>query len=932
MGSIKQFKANNKRGPYKPRVKAKVDSNLLLEEENRAKLTELLTSKAPGVIEEQWDLSSEERTRQRDQFFRENGLDIHHDDVRCKWSIRRSNPTTIVRQCIGGSYRQQVAGPTSRLPTARYPYVGCLAFVTISIRNNSACGVTGYLQHLEACKASQPMRDPVYRLIPQVKKSVENLLSLNVSTADILARNAQTVTNVYKKRTLIKNHRTLLTAQDVSNIKNEMLRKNWDIDVRQDAARNLERFLGPDADETELKTAALHYKPRRTDADRLEIIISTPEQQEYAWKYGHQSLILLDGTFGISKHKLLLFIIMVIDNNGKGIPITFIIFTPPPNNRLTAVGYDSEIIERLLTIFRDKISAAYSQNLLQHDPTAVKVTFNPLVAMTDADVKERGPLSRVWPGIFLLLCYFHLGQCWKNEMNKRLGRGGEDSAVLQRQTLRAYLRSVLKEAWTTDGTEDIVRQFISRKKESLKNLVSNSTNLSAETQSVLNGGIEFLTYVQKQWAGDLLYSWSLNGRKSAAGALGIPLENLPTTNNHLEGTNEYLKNNQLRRFQRKGRPLRADVLYFALVSEIIPNILALRSLAVDLKKEKAERRKEFNIMDNTTREILEREYPQVAYLSPSPNRDESAKRILRMNKVLGYEVEEMTGKVQVQVESETTPDLVYITCVHGKATDIRCQCPDFLQNGILCKHLRAAALYIDELRKQEEHSHLPEMMFTTRQEARNIRRNLNADRLRAPAAVSSNTGVNDASESGDETDDEDEDAQDSQHETVDQDDDMESSISNPTSSEDVLDQMERILGIAKEQGPKEAPRQLTYTQAPEVLRLISLNASAICKQETDHFVTSASRSLQAVIETSVLGKNLFKVNQSSEELTDNVNQRAIATHLCNVISSESFLEAQRLVDLASEVRNPRKRTAFVANILPLEQETKQRRHPSYASR
>jgi hypothetical protein len=87
-----------------------------------------------------------------------------------------------------------------------------------------------------------------------------------------------------------------------------------------------------------------------------------------------------------------------------------------------------------------------------------------------------------------------------------------------------------------------------------------------------------------------------------------------------------------------------------------------------------------------------------------------------------------------------------------------------------------------------------------------------------------------------------------------------------------------------------------------------------------------------VIETSVLGKNLFKVNQSSEELTDNVNQRAIATHLCNVISSESFLEAQRLVDLASEVRNPRKRTAFVANILPLEQETKQRRHPSYASR
>src|SRR4051812_47284883 len=103
----------------------------------------------------------------------------------------------MVRQCIGGSYRQQVTGPNSRMPTAQYPYVGCLAFVTISIRNNNACGVTEYLRHSEACKASQPTRDPVYQLIPYVKKSVENLLSLNVSTADILVQNVQTVTNVY---------------------------------------------------------------------------------------------------------------------------------------------------------------------------------------------------------------------------------------------------------------------------------------------------------------------------------------------------------------------------------------------------------------------------------------------------------------------------------------------------------------------------------------------------------------------------------------------------------------------------------------------------------------------------------------------------------------------------------------------------------------
>src|SRR5262249_40147580 len=105
---------------------------------------------------------------------------------------------------------------------------------------------------------------------------------------------------------------------------------------------------------------------------------------------------------------------------------------------------------------------------------------------------------------------------------------------------------------------------------------------------------------------------------------------------------------------------------------------------------------------------------------------ESAKRLLRMKKVIGYERESETGKLYVRVESETTPGLVYVTCVHGQATDIRCQCPDFLQSGIMCKHLRAAALYIDELRKQEECAHLPEMVFATRHEARIIRQRLYA--------------------------------------------------------------------------------------------------------------------------------------------------------------------------------------------------------------
>jgi hypothetical protein len=112
----------------------------------------------------------------------------------------------------------------------------------------------------------------------------------------------------------------------------------------------------------------------------LEIIICSQDQQEYAWKYGHQSLILLDGTFGISKHKLLLFIMMVIDDNNKGIPITFILFTPPSHNRMTSAGYDGKILERLLTIFRDNISTLYQQ---KHSNDIL--IFSPIVPMTDTD-------------------------------------------------------------------------------------------------------------------------------------------------------------------------------------------------------------------------------------------------------------------------------------------------------------------------------------------------------------------------------------------------------------------------------------------------------------------------------------------------------------------------------------------------------------------
>ena len=45
-----------------------------------------------------------------------------------------------------------------------------------------------------------------------------------------------------------------------------------------------------------------------------------------AWKYAHHSQLVLDGTFGVCTSRLLLFIALAQDKNGKGVPLAFFLF------------------------------------------------------------------------------------------------------------------------------------------------------------------------------------------------------------------------------------------------------------------------------------------------------------------------------------------------------------------------------------------------------------------------------------------------------------------------------------------------------------------------------------------------------------------------------------------------------------------------------
>jgi len=57
--------------------------------------------------------------------------------------------------------------------------------------------------------------------------------------------------------------------------------------------------------------------------------------KEAAWKYSHGKQLLLDGTFGMCNCQLLLFTGLTIDDQWRGVPIVFFLFSAPTSNQET---------------------------------------------------------------------------------------------------------------------------------------------------------------------------------------------------------------------------------------------------------------------------------------------------------------------------------------------------------------------------------------------------------------------------------------------------------------------------------------------------------------------------------------------------------------------------------------------------------------------
>ncbi|RKO84956.1 hypothetical protein BDK51DRAFT_8641, partial [Blyttiomyces helicus] len=157
--------------------------------------------------------------------------------------------------------------------------------------------------------------------------------------------------------------------------------------------------------------AVFHYCPKTKSNNPFELGIASPPMLAEAWQYGDGKL-LMDGTFGICLYKILLIVMLVIDESYTGVPVALFLFSAPLGNRQTSSGHDAAILRQFLSEWKCALGQKEG------------MPFTPKICMTETNVKEINALKFVWAVIIALLSMFHIFQSLKNRLIKELGRGG----------------------------------------------------------------------------------------------------------------------------------------------------------------------------------------------------------------------------------------------------------------------------------------------------------------------------------------------------------------------------------------------------------------------------------------------------------------------------------------------------------------------------
>ncbi|KAL0956114.1 hypothetical protein HGRIS_002282 [Hohenbuehelia grisea] len=520
----------------------------------------------------------------------------------------------------------------------------------------------GYLTHNDECKKAVLTRIPAVPLHEHVYNVALEQLRNGASIAAVQAKNRDMLS-----KALYRGQAADIDANANANVRYTLLPSDnatlyckfsrlYGVNIRNAPEYNLDNWLDPSSPDFKpvLREAIFYYMPRMTKEERLKVCISTAEMDEAAWKYGHQSQIILDGTFGICSVRMLLFITLAVDEDGKGVPLAFLLFSAPTGNRATHAGYNTEILQELLSKWQQRLSNTRRR-------------FTPAVAITDTDTKERKKLLPSTTGV----------QFWREHVVSRL-------KTLEIQLIKSINH---KSAELMIETEQCYLQQL---------------ETSAESQRAAQAGLRFLEHLKENWMPISLWqSWSQCGRLSAAAALNIPVE---ATTNHLEAFNFILKRKHLQEWLHSGHRLRFESLINFLICEILPGIFANRQAKADYARWLVERFRPFAggvdlIAASSARRAEGGGEIKLVWWSPDTNRDRQALEIIG-RKLLGniYRGTDNISLVATCISSAAQVSdpacQRYLVSLSPSGLG-SCSCFDFTRQGGACKHMRALRSVID---------------------------------------------------------------------------------------------------------------------------------------------------------------------------------------------------------------------------------------------
>ncbi|KAJ3752812.1 hypothetical protein EV360DRAFT_88385 [Lentinula raphanica] len=569
----------------------------------------------------------------------------------------------------------KVASSQRRMP---YPFTECLAHieVTIRVKDEKIVKISGISDHNPACEEAGMNRLPAIPLHEHVYEVAIEQLEDGASLTAVQEKNQQMMLAAsyrgmgsYDARTA--NSRYNLLSSDNATLYNKFSRR-LGIHPRKEPQYNINDWLNPQHKDfkPEIREAVFHYQARTEKNERFKICITTAEMDQAALDH--------DGTFGVCSQRVLLFIAMGVDKDNKGIPIALFLFSAPTRNRVTHAGYNTEVLAELFLAWNHHLSEKFN------------ISFEPYSALTDTDTKERGALLIVWPSTILLICKFHLCQCWTNNRKKMRCQGSDGMKGII--TVKLFqLENELVASMEHAAALALIRA---------EQVFYSSLAEQEETRSIAEAAQKYLNYLLDYWMSqNLWHSWSECGRRVAAARIGVSVHDMIPTTNHLESFNCILKRKFICSWLRMGKRLRVDMLILILITRILPDIFARRRTILQHKvwlteqfKDSANRVDLLEVQQHNAKALAAR---IVAWWPPDDSRQNAGEQLAKKGTLTSLTRPNLDSYAAT-CASSTTPDTRYELSIQCSGT-AGCSCPDFRNNGEACKHLRALRLVLEAL-------------------------------------------------------------------------------------------------------------------------------------------------------------------------------------------------------------------------------------------